>query len=203
MRRKVIIAGILLLLTSGGGFAFADDPVLLATYEFWTNGGGAPQSDSCVELTLQLTPQHPPVEYRGLGSDLGLFWEDGDQGSFDYDANNDSEFNEFATLASNGIDDVVILSTMFPNGGGKGNIGTESELFGAAPDLVGFDLEMVRLIVEEVQIDPWIPDPVNYPQLTGFKYNVFGKYEFYGHIVPEPCSLAVQILGFLLLFWRS
>lgn len=170
-------------------------PVLLGSFDAFTNGGSAPHSDPRLQFILQLPTTFPPNEFFGLGMDRDIFWEDGDLGSAYFDASNDSAFESFALHATDGVEDLFMLSTLFPSGGGDGNIGMESQLFGVIPDLIGNTLDYVELKVFDVRIDPWIPDPETHPEIEGFTFEAFPRYEFYGTPVPEPAMLCLLATG--------
>ncbi len=159
------------------------DPMILQA-----KGGVAPEADGRVEFILQLPTASPPGEVSGLGMDLGIFWEDGDQGSFDYSSGTDEGFDDFASFATDGIEQKFVLWDFFPSGSGGGTPPVlESLLFGASPDLVGNDLDSVRLIVHEISFESWVPDPAH-PEIEGFLYSADLTYEFYGTPVPEADS---------------
>jgi hypothetical protein len=206
MREIVSIAVIALVWSVTTNTALAvevsNEPALLATYPFRTNGGGAPETDPRVELILQLPTNFPPTDFFGLGQGLDLFWEDGELGSFDFTSVNDAGFDDFANFATDGLDDLFALYTLFPSGGGDGDFGAETELFGGVADLVGFNLELVRLVVDEASVTPWFPDPINEPELSGFKFDISGSYEFYGSVIPEPGAIWLGLFGTLLLLSR-
>lgn len=175
--------------------------VLLASYETRTNGGGTPESDPRLEFILQLPadlPDTPQKHSFGLGLGSDVFWRDGDQGSFVFTPSNDGAFAGFASHASDGIGDYFMLSTRFPSGGGNGNLGTETELFGMAPDLVGYNLDFVRLIVQDISLTPWVPDPIDHPDIQGFLFETRLTYEFYGSPIPEPATLTLGLAGALM-----
>ncbi|GEM_PF-1959705 len=161
-------------------------PILLASHSSDVAGGGAPESEPQVEFILQL-PGSLEDKY-GLG--VGAFWEA--PGQLDFTNAGDPGFAIFALSATNGIAEEFRFWDLFPSGGGHiSPPAPESLLFGVSPDLFGYELTQVRLIVENLVFQPWTPDPLNNPDLQGFTYSAEITYEFYGLPVPEPSSLAV------------
>lgn len=167
------------------------DPILLASYE--TTGGIeiSVASEPLVRLALELSTSSPPYESFRLG--MGVMWEDNDAGVIDFAASTDDAFEGFAGLALNGIDDEFAVLVLFQDQGG-GSGGPESQLFGGSPDLVGNELEFVRLIVHDLQIEPSAQFPL------GFKVDYDLTYEFFGSLVPEPHTVALLTAGASLVF---
>jgi hypothetical protein len=176
------------------------EPVLLASYDFSSYGGHAPESDPRVEFILQLPAGSPPATSYGLGADLDIFWESGDQGLFNFTSSTDEAFDNLALSATDGIEDNFTIFDLFPSGGGGATPPhPESVLFGVSPDLVGNEVQLVRLIVHEISFDPWVPDPVQYPEIEGFTYTASLTYEFYGTPIPDP-GTGTLAAAFLALF---
>ncbi len=179
------------------------ESVLLASYDFTSVGGHAPESDPRVEFILQLPTSSPPGGTFGLGSALDNFWKDGDQGFFDFTSETDDAFDNFAAAATNGIAEKFSVIDLFSSGsGGATAPAPESELFGTSPDLVRYEVELVRLIVQDINVDPWVPDPDSHPEIKGFQHQTRLTYEFYGSVVPEPSSIVFIVVGTSLLHRR-
>jgi hypothetical protein len=203
--KVVTLLNVVELLLAGSETLTAE-PMLLASYDFSSYGGHAPESDPRVEFILQLPTTSPPTDFFGLGMDANIFWEDGDRGSVEFDSATDEAFDDFATFATDGIEDSFTIFDLFPLGsGGATPPRPESVLFGASPDLVGNELQRVRLIVHEITLEAWVPDPVQYPEIEGFLYTADLTYEFYGTPIPAPGSgtLAAGFLASFLLRRRA
>lgn len=195
MRKRRIVTIVVGMLAWAASAVPARASILLATYEFWTHGGGSPAPEPRVEVILQLPTEFPPTDFFGLGVGLDVFWADGDQGSFDFTSASDPAFDAFAASATDGRLDLAILWTLLPSSGGSGDLETEENIFGNATDLIGFNLETVRLVVHEASITPWNPDPNDNPVFAGYKFDITGAYEFYGSPVPEPGTFVFCVLG--------
>lgn len=114
----------------------------------------------------------------------GVFWEQGDTGSVEFGAATDPGFEVFADLATNGMDDVFGDGVFWPTGGVISR-SLESEVFQGSPDLVGFELDFVRLSVRQVDFTPF-ESPTGVPGVT-VDYDL--TYDFFGHPIPEPSSI--------------
>ncbi len=176
-------------------------PVLLGTLDYYTSGGGAPETDPRLEFILEL-PANFFAAPSGLGAGRDLFVENRDLRIIYFNADNEPAFPSFASHATDGIEDQFTLWSLFPSSGGSGHLGTESQLFGVSPDLIGNTLDYVRLIVFDVRFAPWTPDPDVHPEIEGFKFLAFLRYEFYGTPVPEPESLSLFALCALVVHCR-
>ncbi len=170
----------------GAGERVSADPILLASYDVTGGGEIALASLPQVQLVLQLSPENSPSQSYRLGT--GVFWEDDAVGSIDFAPGMPESFSEFASLATNGIDDEFGVLALFAEGGG-GSGGPESWLFAESPDLVGNELENVRLIVHDLQI----AQSTQYPE--GFEFDYALTYEFYGSPVPGPRTLTCLVMG--------
>lgn len=168
--------------------------VLLASFDIHGEPAHAPETEQRVEFFLELRPfdADPP------GSRLreGTFWSEGEQGIHEFSALDTAEFALFADLATNGVNDKYLLYTFWPGGIGSAQGGFESRLFGREPalgelpDLFGFELDLVRISVRNVDFEPWpMPDP------TGFEVTYDLTYEFYGTPIPEPGTLLLLVSG--------
>lgn len=184
MRIHLQITAVVFLLSCGVACA---GPVLLASWDETAGHasaatGGVP-NDPRVQIVLELSQG---VSILGPRLGTGLFWEDGDHGTVDFTSATTGEFDAFATMATNGVDDAISQWLAFPWGGDGGGTAYESWRYGVSPDLIGNEIELVRLIVHDVSIEyPWIPP--DYPDLEGIKVLAELTYEFYGTPIPEPC----------------
>lgn len=169
-------------------------PALLGSYDEVSVGASAPQSASRVQFVLQLSPSVPLPLESAFGLGVGIWWEDGSHGSVDFTRNNSDAFLDFATSATDGLDSRFASITGFFNGNPHGVIGAESTLFGRSPDLAGYDLELVRLIVHDVRFEPIMID-----EFEGFSVESAISYEFYGTPIPEPATLVLVACGFAVL----
>lgn len=168
--------------------------VLLATHDAQVGGGVAPQDEMRVQFVLEIFAQDsfPPGPRLGTG----IFWRDGDSGTVDFAPQTDPDFLSLAVLATNGVNDDYRIHTNWPDGAGGGGGGFESRLFGRSPhageppDLVGYELELIRLTVENVGFEPWPGD-------DGDGYFVLAdlRYEFFGSVIPEPATLVLLVGG--------
>jgi len=175
------------------------EPLLLASFRDVGSPSVAPQDEQQVTFALALFADinAPPVP--SLGS--GTFWEEGETGVMEYTEENNASFGEFSNLATNGRNDHYIAFVRWPDGTGVGAGGPESRLFdqyphlGEPPDLVGFRLDLVRLIVETVNFEPWNPAPGK----EGYTAYYETTYEFYGSPIPDP-SYGIALVQFAAIF---
>lgn len=169
-------------------------PVLLASYDEVFRGGTAPQSIARVQFSLQLSLDVPVAidELSGLGA--GIWWEAGDQGTVDFTRDTSVAFADFAAAATDGIDGRFASLTGFFQGNDHGVIGPESSLFNRSPDLVGYELEIVRLIVHELRFEPLVIDTSE-----GFSVESHITYQVYGSPIPEPSTVMLLAGGVLVL----
>jgi len=100
-------------------------------------------------------------------------------------------------LATNGVNDQYFIHVTWPNGTGGAGGGAESRLFnhhpyiGEPPDLVGYELELVRLTVHAVHFEPW-PEGGDG---DGYLVQANLTYECFGSPVPEPPTLLLLVGG--------
>lgn len=186
----------LVLLVTALGTPTRADPVVLASVERFLSGAGAPEPEFRVRIVLAHDSVPPPLNEVRLGDDL--WWEDGQSGMVDFDIDGDPEFAEFASRLTDGVDEVLFILVEGTRGGG-GPGGFESAWLERSPDLVGNQLDFIRLIVENVSLEPW-EDP--YGGGLGVRHNVDLRYEFWGHPIPEPTSLSLLAIGALALVRR-
>jgi hypothetical protein len=155
-------------------------------YTLPISGGGAasPVDDRRVEVVFQHTPQDDPSRVFELGR--GTLWDVGETGTVDYSALTTPGFPGFAEALSDGRDDYILPLIEWPGAGGGGWRLLESDLGFGQPDFIGYDIDFIRLKVEDLAIDPWA---------NGFTAELLGVYEFWGSPVPEPGSLALLAFG--------
>ena len=190
---SLINAGVVFLVSTG---AACGDSILLASYRVAGGFGGSLRTEERVEFLLEMKPFgfEPPGPRLGLG----VFWEEGDSGSIDYTRANSPDFSEFAELATNGVADHFTPFTLWPNGAGGGAGGSEVHLFNQffaspddPPDLAGNTLDLVRLVVQFIDFDPFV-----FPTgEQGLIVTRVIKYEFYGTPIPEPGTLGLLAVG--------
>lgn len=188
---KCFIVGFTLLTSAATASAGS---VLLASSTQAQTGSVAPQVEPRVQFVLQLSDSVPLplVPENGLG--VGVWWEEGTQGFVDFTLQSDVAFGSFANDATDGEDARFAWITGFFEGNDHGLIGPESELLDHAPDLIGFQLDRVRLIVDEVHFEPFAIEAYQ-----GYSVDAVVRYEFYGTSIPEPCTFLLLGIGLALL----
>lgn len=179
-----LIVGLPILL---GGLSPLAASTLAASFDLHTFGGGAL---GCPSARVQFFLEHDSQAFTHivtLGKDL-RFWEDGETGQFDFTTSNSPAFYEFAQLVSDGQDDFLVSLGYAEGCGGGGPSFMESEMLGGSPDLMGSQLDFVRLIVHNITVEPYDP-PCNCGPGTRFDANI--TWQFWGTPVPEPAALAL------------
>ncbi len=164
-------------------------PELLLEFSRTGNGGGAPETDFRVQVVLQHSPDYVSLDSIYLG--LGVFWEDGESGIVDFTSDTDPQFDEFAARITDGVDEFVSPLALDVDNVGGGGIALESEWGFGSPDLVGNRLDFVRLIVDDVRVEPWEPEP----GIEGFLADVDFTFQFWGTPIPEPSTLMLLMVG--------
>ena len=176
-----------------GGAASAG-PVLLASFDFAVDT--EIQAGNRIGFVLQLLDVDNDLGFLGpalggITSDVRLgpavFWGDGQTGVLEFTPSMNAEFDAFASFIADGIDDSLIVFWRWEDDGGFGGNGAlESQMFGLDPDLVGNVLDLVRLTVHEVSVDPVGED------IVGIRTRV--TYDFLGSPIPEPGTLALLVV---------
>lgn len=195
MKIRLQITVVVFLLSCGVAQA---GPVLLASFDHGVDGELPP--DNRIGFVLQLLDFDNNLGY--LGPPLGgatadvrdgpmVFWEDGETGVLEFTSGADPEFDAFAHFLTDGVDDVLIVFWQWEDDGGFGGGGAfESQMFGHDTDLVGNTLDLIRLTVHEVSIEP------SGGNLVSVSTRV--TYDFLGSPVPEPATLVLFVLGGLI-----
>ncbi|GMU26354.1 MAG: hypothetical protein AMXMBFR16_12590 [Candidatus Uhrbacteria bacterium] len=166
-------------------------PILLAKYnQAWPAGpSGAPPTDR-VEFPLAHLRLGEVFPFT-IGQDVS--WFDGQPGSVVLNASNDSNFLAMAERLTDGLDE-ELFSMLFAGSSGVGSPQSESVQHGIAPDLIGNEIEYIRLNVNEISIVPFI-----HPQIgPRIQINASVSYEFWGTPVPEPTTLTLLFVAAIL-----
>ena len=92
-----------------------------------------------------------------------------------------------AERLTNGIDELIGVP-IFPEGcpAGGGTFGPESSWLQGTPDLIGNELDFIRLIVHDVNIEQ---------SGAGVLWQANLTYEFWGTPIPEPATACLLALG--------
>lgn len=139
---------------------------------------------------LGFSDWEPYPQVRALGA--GTRWRDGDGGTVTFNCDNSDAFADFAEYAANGLEDQIRFWDLADGLGGNGSAFTpESEVFNRNPDLVDHRLTMVRLTVDSLRFEPWIPPWA--PGCEGFLYSGDITWQFYGTRLPEPSSVILAL----------
>ncbi len=191
MRRTFGIATAAIFVSSSVACA---GPVLLESFrqDARVGGGSGPITDLRGPFVLHLPhspPQGPPVDPL-LGVGAGVWWEEGETGVARFDAENDPFFENFELFATDGSDGWIGVYTLW-----GGYLYRESEFFGVAPDLYGFDIDHVLLHVDYLGFRL-------YPDLGGSAILYDITFEVFGTVVPEPACVAYLLCGAAVLFGR-
>jgi len=128
-----------------------------------------------------------------------LFWEDGFTATIDFDESFDGPpFEHFVRMAesvTDGIDEPMALWGYVSGGCFQSLPGIpyimESQVFGRPTDLVGNEIDLIRLIIANLELE----------QVAGAQtYDLQVAYEFWGRPIPEPRIAAV--IGIATLIFR-
>lgn len=128
------------------------------------------------------------LEY--FGNDI--YWNDDDSGSVDFTAANTPLFAPFVSWITNGLDDEIVFMTFNQFGGGTGGGGLESEIGMGLPDLVGNQIDRIRLVVNELSIEPYSLPPIG----DGLQWEANLTWEFWGSPIPEPSTFLLVLPAF-------
>lgn len=191
LARVLILASVVL-----GDFALqVNASVLLTSFEFAIMGGAGPSPLGPVQFYLGIDGP-PPTYCVPVGRGLA-WWSDGESGSYDITPTNEATFGEFSSILTNGINDhLMLLTGIQGTEGDGGTVRTEAGLFPTGHDLIGNQLDFVRLDVSNVHI--WTIDPDL--QWQGWSADV--TYEFWGEPIPEPAT-ALLLLPALVFMWKK
>ncbi len=164
-------------------------PMLLGSFEDYRAVVSPPGVAPEVQIVLQIGDVPRPVgPATSLGADI--WWGEGARGYVDFTGKGSPSFSVIAARAKDGILDQFAALTVFDDGTAHGTIESETYLYGRDADLAGFELDLIRLIVESVQFEQQTFDELQY-----YIVKTRVKYEFYGVPIPEPSS--VVVLGLL------
>ncbi|NOS99242.1 MAG: PEP-CTERM sorting domain-containing protein [Phycisphaerales bacterium] len=166
------------------------DSMMLASFDTFEGGSAAPESRFQVQVVLRHDFFVPPRDALKLGE--GVWWQDGDAGSVDFASSNAPNFDSFAARLIDGVDG-FLYPTILASHGGAGGGAPESYFLNAFPDLIGSGIDFIRLIVNDVSIEPWESFPGN--GIDGIQWFVDSTYEIWGRPVPEPGTLALVVFG--------
>ncbi len=129
----------------------------------------------------------------GYGSSLPLgrpeapWWRDGETGSFDFTPGTATNFAAFASGITDGQLGGVYFRHMVTGDDEalfayKDEFLLESDLFGTASDLVGFDITRIRMVLHAMDF---------YVDTDGRQHSEATlTWEFYGNPIPEPATFA-------------
>jgi len=125
-------------------------PVLLATLDTGTNGWGA-----ATFTAVQNTFVMGPTFMSGDTWDLGDGVSENQTGAVNFTAGTDPDFPQIANLLTDSVDEVIELDIWWlPGGGGSGTASTESHWLTLNPDLTGYEIDSVRLVVSSLSMTP-------------------------------------------------
>jgi hypothetical protein len=176
------------------------DPILLASYDYHVDGGGASDPprggpwEVAFIIQLGYYDWEPYPVVRALGGDTR--WKDGDAGRVAFNNDNSVAFDDFAHFATNGSEELYRIWDLNRGFGGGGSAYVpEATLLGRDVDLLGNQLTEVQLVVHTVEFWAWTP----FPGGEGYRYEADMTWEFYGHPVPEPSLTVFPLVCVLLL----
>lgn len=188
------------------GFASAG-PVLLTSF---SRQGGVVNASPTVRIGFVLEISNESIgDYALLGTDPmnsmppvflpNMFWSDGEEGILEFRESNDSGFAAFVASLTDELDDRLTLWSSWDTLVGDvqtrgGSYDSESSYFDPI-DLVGADIEFIRLCVNEVSYSP--------SGLFGPEWNWIVTVEVLGtHPIPEPTTINLLCCAFLTCWFR-
>lgn len=149
---------------------------LLATWQNAFHGGSGLPGYTAIRFHIANAVE--------LGVDQAPYWHDGDVGSFDFTSANATNYAEFVQQLTNGVNDPLGAEGHFlPAGGYCVHWTSEYFAFGGS-DLNGYEIDTVRLVVNELHM--WADEEL-------FHLDAHLTWQFIGN-VPEPNSLVLASL---------
>lgn len=177
----LVLTGVAEVHGSSVSFLLASTPADRGGLCTGTRCGTAPTD---VRLSLAWTDN--AGGWATMGEIQAPWWslEQGPTGSHLFTPANTTEFAEFATHLTDGVDDFFGRAYQLSNGISGVSFSSESWALGTGTDLVGYDIESIRLVVDELTLSS---------DANGYEYSVDATWEFWG--VPEPATLSLLALG--------
>lgn len=131
-----------------------------------------------------------PSEGSIIGDELTHHWWNGSTGTFDYTASNEPDFNDVVAYLTNGKNDFIWFYTWFDGYLGAGH-GTYEEWWGIGdPDLVGFDIDFIRLRVNSLSISWLYTEFGTYTSVThNATWEIWGSLPATISVFPSTLSL--------------
>lgn len=175
-------------------------PILLASY---SRQGGVSEVSIHTQIGFLLTifdfesgkPAYLGAKPETISQSNVLpirFWDSGESGILEFNESNDVGFARFRELATDGIDSDGHIQTTWTGYSGGADAFQESILFNTATDLIGADIDLVRLHVKEVTygMHPFFG--------PGWDWDY--TFEFFGTpAIPEPATICLLVAGVILL----
>jgi hypothetical protein len=184
-----------MILASAAGRVSADQ--LLYSLNYNPAGAHTPAyAPQGLQFGLEFGRPGDPPEIVRLGT--GVYWPSGSAGLYDFLASGSTEAAVFADRLTNGTDDELLLMTYDDFYGGGGDAMHESAWGFGNPDLAGNQIDLIRLVVHDLSIQPYS----NPPYGDGLQWNGHITWEFWGTPVPEPATALPVVLAVLLRYRR-
>ncbi|RIK62298.1 MAG: hypothetical protein DCC65_17620 [Planctomycetota bacterium] len=151
------------------------------------------QAPEGLQFVIEFPSLTDPGDFERFGRNV--FWQDDSSGQFDFTRDNSPDFPQLQFLLTNGADDWLNFLThnSLGRGGGPGN--AESDWGFGNPDLIGNQIDLIRLVVHKLEIESYSPGP---PFGDGLEWDARITWEFWGTPVPEPASLIILALSLAL-----
>src|SRR2546427_689915 len=129
--------------------SLTSSPARLATLN-GSSGGITPTPGASISNVLVVDSGY----FGGQGWDLGddLFHTTADTTNFS--PPDDPDFPEIASLLTDGLNESVELNNWNPSGGGSSYGGPESYWLDRNPDLIGMDVDFIRLVIHDFTYSP-------------------------------------------------
>ena len=129
--------------------SLTSSPARLATLN-GSSGGITPTPGASISNVLVVDSGY----FGGQGWDLGddLFHTTADTTNFT--PPDDPDFPEIASLLTDGLNESVELNNWNPSGGGSSYGGPESYWLDRNPDLIGMDVDFIRLVIHDFTYSP-------------------------------------------------
>lgn len=202
MKRLIVVFALL----SSAATASAG-PVLLASFGGSVGSGSTGLTDPRVRVGLLVTASSDTGTSISTNDILFStnFLHGGESGEYWFNAETNPQVTEFNNLLTNGNDDRINLFTGWPELERAGIRGDRESFYferdvkiGESPDLVGFQLVSIRLVISDLRIEPLVVRDQE-ELIARFSYG----YEFYGTPIPEPGTCVLVAIGSLALWKKS